>query len=318
MGYLIENNQCERTFLAGLGWSWECLAPILRSFGVHPHCCWALIEVDMKQLVPSLRGDVDILVGRAGWKEPQRFEHAIQEHFEILKSSPGNALIQFMAPDNFVADLLTEQGELIWPPKPDYIIVIEVKCSRLNAGVNPLRGPITVADMKSTKASSRKQRKIRLEIEKLNRLGCDGVALLDLIANPPADGINMGAWHNASVVALKTEDAMQQVLANRLLADCAAAHWVYSVGAVAGGDETFRGSGLPQQYREAQATARSEISEAQRIELEESIVDIFSRVSPPYFLPAVYVNCRLCQRIHHARSDLCPLTIKRFSTAPRL
>jgi hypothetical protein len=318
MGYLIENNRCERTFLAGLGWSWGCLAPLLRSFGVHPHCCWALIEVDMKELVPSLRGDVDILVGRVGWKEPQRFEHAIREHFELLKSYPGNALIQFIAPDNFVADLLTEQGQLVWPPKPDYLLGIEVKCSRLNGGVNPLRAPITVADMKSTKASSRKQRKIRLEVEKLNRLGCDGVALLDLIANPPADGINMGAWHNASVIALKTEDAMQQVLANRLPADCAAAHWVYSVGAVAGGDETLRGSGLPQQYREAEPTARSGISEAQRTELNGAIVDILSRVSPPYFLPAVYMNCRLCKRIHHARSETCPLTLKRFSSAPRL
>jgi|GEM_PF-1772287 len=316
MGYLIENNQCERTFLAGLGWSWDSLAPILHSLGVHPHCCWALIEVDMKDLASPLKGDVDILVGRVSWKDPQEIEHAIRKHNEELKGYPGNALIQFMP--HFVWDLLTEQGQLVWPPEPDYIIGIEVKCSHLNTGVNPLRAPVTLTDMKSTKASARKQRKIRLEIEKLKRLGCDRIALLDVIANPPADGVNMGAWHNPSVIALKTEDAMQQVLANRLPRECAAAHWVYSVGAVAGGDETFRGSGLPQQYREAEPTARAGISEAQRAELNGSIVDILSRVSPPYFLPAVYLNCRLCKRIHHARSESCPLTIKRFSSAPRL
>lgn len=153
---------------------------------------------------------------------------------------------------------------------------------------------------------------------KLISLGCDRVALLDLIANPPADGINMEAWHNASVIALRTESAMAEVLSNRLLPDCTAGHWVYSVGAVAGGDETVRGSGLPQQYREARPTARSGISEAQRTELNGAIVDILSRVSPPYFLPAVYMNCRLCKRIHHARAESCPLTIRRFSTAQRL
>lgn len=318
MNYLIESQHCERTFLAGLGWSWSALQPMLRSLGIHPHVCWALIEVDMRDLVPSLKGDVDLLVGRIGFKNHERFEGRLKEHLASLNSLPGNTLIQFMAPDNVVADLLAGEGELIWPPKPDYLVGLEVKCSRLNTDVNPLTAPITVADMKSTKGSPQKTRKIRLEVEKLINIGCDRVALLDLIANPPADGINMGAWHSASVVAQKTEDAMQQVLLNRLPADCAAAHWVYSVGAVAGGDETFRGSGLPQQYREAQPTARSGIGETQRTELNESIVDILSRVSPPYFLPAVYMNCRLCKRIHHARSETCPLTIKRFSTAPRL
>jgi hypothetical protein len=162
-----------------------------------------------------------------------------------------------------------------------------------------------------------KTRKIRLEIEKLISLGCDRVALLGLIANPPADGINMGAWHNASVMALKTESAMAEVLSNRLPPDCTAGHWVYSVGAVAGGDETVRGSGLPQQYREAQPFNPS-TSNAQRSDLNGAITDILSRVSPPYFLPAVYMNCRVCKRIHHARSESCPLTMKRFSTAPRL
>lgn len=209
-----------------------------------------------------------------------------------------------------MADLLASEGELIWPPQPDYLVGIEVKCSRLSIDVNPLTTPISSDDMKSTKASPQKTRKIHLEIEKLISLGCDRVALLDLIANPPADGVNMGAWHNASVIAL-----MQQVLATRLPADCAAAHWVYSVGAVAGGDETTRGAGLPQLYREAPPAAGSGITEAHRTELNTAIIGILSRVSPPYFLPAVYMNCRICKRIHHARSESCPLTIKRFSRA---
>lgn len=318
MGYLIENYECERTFLAGLGWSWSALDPLLRSLGIHPHCCWALIEVDMDDLVPSLKGDVDLLVGRIAFKNPERFEHRLREHITSLSSRPPNTLMQFMAPDDLVADLLAGEGELIWPPQPGYLAGIEVKCSRLTIDVNPLTTPISIDDMKSTKASPQKTRKIRLEIEKLMSLGCDRVALLDLIANPPADGLNMEAWHNASVIALKTESAMAEVLFNRLPPDCTAGHWVYSVGAVAGGDETVRGSGLPQQYREAQPTVGFSIGDAQRTELNGAIAEILSRVSPPYFLPAVYMNCRVCKRIHHARSESCPLTMKRFSTAPRL
>lgn len=315
MGYLVENYECERTFLAGLGWSWGALDPLLRSLGIHPHCCWALIEVDMNDLVPSVKGDVDLLIGPVAFKNPDRFEDRLKEHITSLDSLPPNTLMQFMAPDNLVADLLASEGELIWPPQPDYLAGIEVKCSRLRIDLNPLTTPISRDDMKSTKASPQKTRRIRLEIEKLISLGCDRVALLDLIANPPADGINMQAWHNASVIALRTESAMADVLSNRLPTDCTAGHWVYSVGAVAGGDETFRGSGLPQQYREAQPIVP--IRGAHRIKLIGAITDILSRVSPPYSLPAVYMNCRVCKRIHHARSESCPLTIDRFSIAPR-
>jgi len=318
MGYLIENYECERTFLAGLGWSWSALEPLLRSLGIHPHCCWALIEVDMNDLVPSVKGDVDLLIGRIAFKNPDRFENRLKEHITSLNSLPPNTLMQFMASDNLVADLLAGEGELIWPPQPDYLAGIEVKCSRLSIDVNPLTTPISIDDMKSTKASPQKKRKIRLEIEKLMSLGCDRVALLDLIANPPADGLNMEAWHNASVIASKTESAMGEVLSNRLPPDCTAGHWVYSVGAVAGGDETVRGSGLPQQYREAQPVGRPSTSDAERTDLNGAITNILSRVTPPNFLPAVYMNCRVCKRIHHARSENCPLTIKRFSITPPL
>jgi hypothetical protein len=57
MGYLIENNECERTYLAKLGWSWSALEPVLRSLNIHPHCCWALIEVEMDDLASSMNTD---------------------------------------------------------------------------------------------------------------------------------------------------------------------------------------------------------------------------------------------------------------------
>ena len=318
MSYLAETQECERTFLSRLGWSWHSLAPMLRSFGIHPHCCWALIEVEMEDLVPSLKGDVDVLVGSIAWTDPSHFEDELREHIASLQSLPGNALIQFVAPDNLIADLLAEKGEVVWPPAPDYLVGIEVKCSRLDLVVNALAAPISLDDMKSTKASPQKKRKIRLEIDKLLRLGCDRVGLLDLIANPPAHGMNMGAWHNASITSEKTESAMAAVLADRLPPDSAAGHWVYSVGAVAGADETVRGTGLPQQYREARRNILSSEPDSLRRQLNQGVTNLLSTIDRPYSLPALFLNCRLCKRIHHARDMNCPEGAANFSHIPAL
>ena len=318
MSYLIETQECERTFLSRVGWSWDSLAPMLRSLSIHPLLCWAVIEADMEDLVPSLKGDVDILIGRVAWNDPKKFEAALREHIAGLESLPANALIQFVAPDNLVADLLAENGELVWPPSTDYLVGIEVKCSRLQLAANPLKAPVTLDDMKSTKASPQKKRKIRLEIDKLLRLGCDRVGLLDLIANPPANGINMGAWHNASIISEQTETAMAGVLADRLPPESAAGHWVYSVGAVAGADETVRGSGLPQRYRAAQQNVRSSETEGLRPQLNQGVIKILSKVARPYSLPALFMNCRSCKRIHHARDMSCPQCAAIFSNIPAL
>jgi len=269
-------------------------------------------------LVPSLKGDVDILIGRAAWNDPKRFEDALRENIASLRSLPGNALIQFVPPDNLIADLLAENGELVWPPLTDHLVGIEVKCSRLQSAANPLKAPISSDDMKSTKASPQKKRKIHLEIEKLFRLGCDQVGLLDLIANPPADGINMAAWHNASITSEKIETAMAGVLADRLPSESAAGHWVYSIGAVAGADETVRGTGLPQRYREAQQNILSSATDGLRPQLNQGVTNILSTVARPYSLPALFLNCRSCKRIHPARDMSCPQCAAIFSNIAAL
>src|SRR5260370_38251992 len=144
---------------------------MLRSLGIGPHCCWALIEVDMGDLVSSGKGDVDILIGRVTWNDPKHFEAALTDHIASLESLPANALIQFIPPDNLVANLLAGNGELLWPPSTAYLPGIAVKCSRLAPAASPLKAPISSDDTKSTKASPQKRRKMRLEIDKLISLG---------------------------------------------------------------------------------------------------------------------------------------------------
>lgn len=156
-----------------------------------------------------------------------------------------------------------------------------------------------------TKSSLQKIRKLRLEIDKLINLGLDKVALLDLMANPPADGINMAAWANASAIADKTENAMARIINDRLPSDSIAGHWVYSLGAVVGGDELMRGSGYPNQYRIPQPNnfATQTDTYNRRQMMEHSITSIFNDVSNPYSLPALYINCRACRRIHRCAMD---------------
>ena len=319
MSYLIENLECERLFLSRLGFSWDQLAPMLGSLGVHPHLCWALIEVDMTNLVSSLKGDVDILAGNVTWNDPKAFEFALEDHMSRLQSSHPDALIQFMSPEACAAAVVAEAGGLRWPPSTEYLVGIEVKCSRLDQDVNPYTDPVGEPDMKSTKSSRQKKKRIRLEIIKLIRLGCDKVALLDLIANPPANGINMNAWLNASVATEKTEKAMARVLGERLPPDSVAGHWVYSIGAVAGGDETIRGTGLPRVYREAQVQQfNSSGGDNLRDELTQGVTRILGGLPQPASLPALFLNCRLCRRIHGAMDGRCPQWQTTFSNIPSL
>jgi hypothetical protein len=308
MNYLIENKECERSFLRRLWSFWSSLDPILIKLGFNPHCSWALIEVEMSDLGASLKGDVDILIGHTTWNDPKQFDAALNEHMEMLSSAAANALIQLVNPANMAADMVAWNGGIQWPPPTNYLAGIEVKCSRLAINVDPYKASIAEDDMKSTKSSWQKTEKIRLETNKLLHLGLDKVALLDLIANPPADGVNIGAWSNASMIASKTEKAMSKIFSNRLLLGSVAGHWVYSLGAVAGGNEALRGAGYPNQYRTPQQNIFATETDTynRRQALEKSIISIFNRLPNPYSLPALYINCRNCRVIHRcAMGDPC-------------
>jgi hypothetical protein len=304
VNYLIENEECEREFMGRLRSFWSNLAPIFRSFGIDPHCCWALFEVQMQALVPGIRGDVDILLGNIEWEDRGLYETALNQQLERQRSASENALIQFMSVENLAADDVARADGIKWPPSTDYLVGIEVKCSRLAAGVNPSTQSIGEKEMKSTGSSWKKQRRLRIEIDKLIQLGCNKVGLLDLIVNPPSDGQNIHAWFNASAVASRTESAMARILANRLPTDSPACHWVYSIGAIAGGDETIRGAGSPQQYRPGVSIPDVSLNKNRSTTIENA-AEILHGLPIPRQLPALFVNCRACKRTHTATDHGC-------------
>src|SRR5208283_1828701 len=142
----------------------------------------------------------------------------------------------------------------------------------------------------SQKSSPKKVHNMRTQIgELLEVLPFNRVALLDVIINPPATGRNGQAWLSAAATAVGSLREMMPNLCDRLPSDSPAGHFVVSWGAVAGGTETWRGTGAPQQLRVAKENPLLQDStiHTRRCELEDNLRRILARHPQPLRFPAV-------------------------------
>jgi len=140
---------------------------------------------------------------------------------------------------------LAASGGVRWQPSTNYLVGIEAKCAFL-----PPNAPeVSESTLKSKKSG--RIAHIQNQVDRLLQMGFDRVILLDLIANPPAQGKDSQAWLAASELSHRTELAMSRVLQKRLPPSSPAGHWVVSLGAVVGGDETLRGAGFPTEIRKS-------------------------------------------------------------------
>lgn len=134
----------------------------------------------------------------------------------------------------------------------------------------------------------------------LVEMGFNKVALLEFIGNPPASGIDSRAWSLASSIASASENAVASVFQRRLPQDSVAGHWVCSIGAVAGGDETMRGSAGTTEYH--QASNNPYLSDPETIinrqEMQKNLHSILSKFPTPRYFPALYINCTPCAQLH--------------------
>lgn len=293
MAYLVESKACEHAALRRLYYLTGMMNSMFESFKLAPYYSWFLLEMDMGDLVPTFQGDVDILMGELRAADPEAFKRRFEEwQAELPPPAHPTQIYRLAAMD------IAEQGGIQWPPKMDYLVGVEAKCSFLHPEANE----ITVKTVRSKKSSPKKVKKIREQVQRLLDMGFNKVALLDLIANPPASGINSQAWVNASGIAAASEKVMSPILKGRLPDDSLAGHWSCSIGAVAGGDETMRGAGGSVKYREPQENVLLEGSDVhtRRQELEKNLSALLGSLPQPRDLPVLFINCKVCRKIHRS------------------
>jgi hypothetical protein len=274
------------------------LADMMTALGLNPWFSWYLLEVSMDNLCSSLKGDVDILGGSLSWKIPQEYDVAVTQ--ERQRSPEAHPSWHY----EFAARQLAGAGRMKWPPDTDYLVGIEAKCSYLNPEAD-LSSTILEEHIKSKKSSRGKVKGIHNEIKKLETMGFNRVALLDWIANPPQGGTGIDAWLAAGRIARDSEAAMSDVFGKRLPKGSISGHWVDSIGAVLGGDETMRGSGRARELRRAQENplARNSIVRTRRGEMQGRLRTILEGLGEPAregpaFLSMFFIHCKSCGRIH--------------------
>jgi len=290
-GYLTEISQREYEACRRL-----LLVPFLPerlfgSLGLQSSFSWFLLQVEKERLVPFLRGDIDILAGPLTWSDPVAFQTLLSEERANAQPDRHDSWNYLLA-----ALRLARAGGIRWPPPTSRLVGVEAKCAYLD----PRAERISLDNLKSTKSSQAKTNKIKRQVESLLDMGLDHAVLLDVIANPPVSGPDGGAWISALAVATESADAMSVILDQRLPLESPAAHWVWSSGAVVGGDELHRGAGTPLQLRPSKGNPQltSPATQAMRTEIQDTLKSIFLKFPTPLVFPVIFVDCKACSAIH--------------------
>ena len=270
---------------------------LFKSLGLDSLFSWYLIEVRTDLHLGLLPTDIDILAGRLSWSDPGAFRSILAEEIKNEPNAPQSVH------RTLTALKLAESGGIKWPPLTDSLIGIEAKCAYLDLNANEIKEDT----IKSKKSSKEKVYGIQKQVEKLLSFGFDKAALLDMIANPPASGIDGQAWITALSIATSSKDAMSLILRQRLPNNSTAGHWVWSIGSIIGGDETRRGAGAPIELQKASENKFLYVNtdvKTNREKMEIALNNIFGNISPPYNFPAIFVDCRTCRTIHRL-GDTC-------------
>lgn len=261
------------------------IAPFLVSLGIAPNSSWYLIENQMEQLVPGIKGDVDVLAGAFEPASPELLKESLDKIKKLDSKMPPARLDRLAEID------VASKGGLKWVPSLDYLVGIEVKCCYLPPDVPK----ISEKEMKSRKSSDRKVERIRNEVDKLLNLGFDKVGLFEFVINPPADGIGNEPWNVSARTVGQSLDAMRDIFSRRLPADSPAGHGACSFGGVCGREEHHSGVDEHPIFRQAQANhrlAQNENVKANRRTMAQNLELILEQIPKPRTMPAVFVRDR--------------------------
>jgi hypothetical protein len=251
------------------------LDDLLGMLGVPAGFYWVVLEMPHGCLAEGRVGDIDLLAGPLAWTDPAAITPLVIKSREAHPGAP-----EYL--HSYCAALeLAGNGALVWPPPMDYLVAVEAKCAYFDS---------TRQRVKSLKASKSSIRNLRLQIDELIEvIPCNRVALLDLIVNPPASGLNGQAWLAAANSAVNSFHHMLPTLRGRLPRDSPAGHFAMPWGAVEGGTEAFRGTGRPIALRPSVENPRlcEKVMQRRREHMAARLRQFFSEVPRPLSFPVI-------------------------------
>lgn len=267
---------------------------LLGALGLGP-LSWIIIEAQKTRLTPDLAGDVDILAGNLNFHDWAQVETTYSEMKAEHPHWPPHIQIQL------AGKKISEAGGLVWPPQSSYVVGAEVKCAYFTGRI------------KAGKPSRQSVKGIRGQIDRLERMGLDKVALVDIVGTNPTDA-DAGGWLGALGQAQLAREAIDKILRERLPEQSAAGQLIWSVGSVAGGDEGIRGAGGLQLLRAPRDNSRLQINDPETMEnrrvLLANIPRLLSVLSRPRYFPVTFVDCRKCRKLHLREDPACPWNLR--------
>jgi hypothetical protein len=264
--------------------------------GLDTNFCWYILRLKKQRAGSPWDGDIDLLAGPLEFDNQAEFASLfVEERKSRYDWHPTQVAL-------LTAAKMAGKGCIKWPPSTNKLVAIEAKCVYLS----PEATDISRQNLKLTKTSESKVAHTRAQVLSLLRMGFDRVALLDIIANPPASGLDGQAFVTALNVADLSRQALENDLNHRLPVHSPAGHYVWSIGSVAGGDEREPGAGYPVELQPAMQNPllKDEEVKACRAAVNQSLQHELGKLPAPRNLRAIFVDCENCGKIH-SDLDVC-------------
>lgn len=250
-----------------------------RQFGIPEPFCWVGIRLPLPELVPSMRGDVDLC-----WGPMIR---------SIKATSSKEGLWVFQRYGSITKEFL-DGSEWIWPPRLDRLEAFEFKTHPVHVDGHVRRK----GDQSKPRSSGDQQAKL------LCRAGFDRVTLVDLMAAEPADALGSNPWLSGAAVAGKGSSVLRREI--RLREKTPYGRVVCEWSQVSWKDpEHAGGFGVPRTFRGSPANHLLGLEDVMknRNMLNERFAAIFSRFhSAEVPFPVFLRYCGKCRSFYTTKS----------------
>ena len=202
---------------------------------------------------------------------------------------------------DIIAGNFTQQSidpKAIPMPSADYIVAVEVKCSRF----------LWPSEIRATHNSKAKSRQLESQIGSAFSGGFDKVALFDFVVTSPAPTNSSHGYFEAMTISTKALEKAREVFTDdRLKNNPNAGHYLWTLTGLGGGSERRRGVfPNPSTIRRAAPNhlfaQGKESAIRHRQKIVRNILQLFHDY-PPRTFPWILIDCASHNRIHEFPHD---------------